>query len=160
MAPEAFGHGSAGDRTDNDGEERAEFDKRIREPDLNREGPLVRYLGFVGGIEKDQLFRTSDCLCFPTYYGAESFGLVLAEAMAYGLPIVATHWRMIPEILPPGYQGIVAAQAPAKIAEAMIRAMDEDASMLRERFVQRYVADEFRRCLEAAFLCVEERANH
>jgi len=46
---------------------------------------LVEYCGFVTGAEKSRLFREADVFCFPTYYPAESFGLVVLEAMAHGL---------------------------------------------------------------------------
>ncbi|HEY6169531.1 MAG TPA: glycosyltransferase, partial [Verrucomicrobiae bacterium] len=66
--------------------ERREFAQRIGQPDLNRGGPLVDYHGFVSGPAKHRLLLESDCLCFPTKM-AESFGLVLVEGMAYGLPL-------------------------------------------------------------------------
>ena len=32
----------------------------------------------------------------------------MVEAMAFGLPVVTTRWRSIPEMLPPDYPGLVA----------------------------------------------------
>jgi glycosyltransferase involved in cell wall biosynthesis len=137
-------------------EEQAEFEKRIAQADLIRGEPLVRFIGFVKGAEKDRLFRGSDCLCFPTYYWAETFGLVLAEAMAYGLPIVTTNWRMIPEILPQGYAGIVAPQAPAQLAEALKAAATESGELLRKHFLALYTKERFIERLQAALLSVPQ----
>lgn len=116
-----------------DADEEKEFRTRIAQPDLQG---AVAYAGFVSGSQKNQLFRESDCLCFPTYYLAESFPLTLVEAAAYGLPSVATRWRAIPEIQPPDYPGFVEPKSPEQIAEALERLAAADlASLLRARFL-------------------------
>ena len=119
--------------------ERVEFNRRVTAPGL---ADAVDYRGFVSGEAKKTLLIESDCLIFPTYYFAESFGLVLVEAMAYGLPVVTTNWRTIPEILPSGYVGIVEPQSPKQLAEAMIRLLvaDYDAR-LRTRFLEKYALE-------------------
>jgi len=45
----------------------------------------------------------------------------LIEALAFGLPIVTTRWRSIPEMLPPNYPGLVDPKSPGQIAEALQR---------------------------------------
>jgi phosphatidylinositol alpha-mannosyltransferase len=45
--------------------------------------------GRVDDRERDRLLRTADVFCAPSL-GRESFGVVLTEAMAAGLPVVAT----------------------------------------------------------------------
>jgi glycosyltransferase involved in cell wall biosynthesis len=57
--------------------------------------PHVRFLGHRSDI--DQLMSGADVLVHPT--SKEAFGLVLAEAMAMGLPIVATRVEAIPEVV-------------------------------------------------------------
>ena len=70
--------------------------------ELCRQYPAaLRYAGPVRGVEKDNLFRASHCFCLPTRYPAEGQPLVLLEAMAHDLPIIATRWRAIPDTLPP-----------------------------------------------------------
>ena len=39
--------------------------------------------------------------------------------MAFGLPIVTTRWRSLPEMLPPNYPGLVDSQSPEQIAAAL-----------------------------------------
>ncbi len=58
----------------------------------------VEFLGRVSDDEKTQLFRTADVFVSPAT-GGESFGIVLLEAMAAGLPIVASDIH--------GYKGVV-----------------------------------------------------
>ncbi len=51
-------------------------------------GQLVKFCGGVYGDEKWRLFRQSDVFVLPTY--SENFGIVVAEALACGTPVVAT----------------------------------------------------------------------
>ncbi len=131
--------------------ERVEFESRIRQPDLMRDGtPLVVYKGFVSGESKQRLFRESDCLCFPTYYPAESFGLVVAEAMAWGLSVVTTRWRTVPELLPAGYAGLVDIQSPEQLSEALLAMAGSDYdARLRARFLERFTERRFVGAVEA-----------
>lgn len=48
----------------------------------------VTFLGYVNETQKLELLHSSDLFCSPARYG-ESFGIVLLEAMAAGLPLVA-----------------------------------------------------------------------
>jgi glycosyltransferase involved in cell wall biosynthesis len=82
-------------------------------------GSTIRHVGLVAGADKHRLLLESDCLCLPTYYGAEGQPLVLLEAMAYDLPIVATRWRAIPDTVPPGLVRFVPPRDPAALASAL-----------------------------------------
>ena len=57
--------------------------------------PHVKFLGHRS--DADELMAGADVLVHPT--GKEAFGLVLAEAMAMGLPVVATRLEAIPEVV-------------------------------------------------------------
>lgn len=116
----------------------------------------IRYVGFVAGKEKTRLLEDSDILCFPTYYYAESFGLVIAEAMAFGMGIVATRWRSIPELFPANYPGLVDIKSPEQIARALrTLAVRDDAEAFRQRFLANYTVERFLSNLAAAFHEVE-----
>ena len=59
-------------------------------------GPEVRFLGAVEGGDKLAELARADVLVLPTY--TENFGIVVAEALAHGCPVVTTHgapWRIL-----------------------------------------------------------------
>jgi len=137
-----------------DAKERSEFER------ISRGNAFLVHAGFVSGESKTRLLVESDCLCFPTFHYAESFGIVLIEAMAFGLSIVAARWRAVPELFPPGYPGLVEIQSPGQIAEALIGFVDTDSSRaLREIFLQRFTVEKFLSGLAEAFHQVEGPAR-
>ncbi len=155
--------------------ERQEFQQRIAQPDLELpearleieggvaaevnqgvQGSCVSYKGFAYGAEKNRLFAESDCLCFPTYYYAESFGLVLLEAMAFGLPLVTSRWRSIPELVPRNYPGLVDIRSPEQVAKALLAMLASDAGDdLRDLFVRHFTLEQHLACLAEAFRSAE-----
>jgi len=145
-------------------QDQADFDQRVTALASETGGQTqVNYLGFVSGPAKARAFAESDCFCFPTFYHAESFGLVVVEAMAFGLPIVTTRWRSIPEIMPPDYLGLVDPQSPAQIAGVLIRQMSErSAEFMRKNFLTRFTLNAHLTALAEALHSVETEAaqNH
>ena len=67
-----------------DGPERQRLENTIR----NKEMQDVYMLGYISDEEKLALLRTATVACYPALYG-ESFGIVLIEAMASGIPVIA-----------------------------------------------------------------------
>jgi glycosyltransferase involved in cell wall biosynthesis len=119
--------------------ERGEFEARIAALAARADSPPVHCVGFVSGDRKRRSFLDADVFCFPSYYYAESFGLVLVEAMAFGLPSVTTRWRTIPELFPDQYAGLVPIRSPDQIATALQRVAALDlAESLRQRYLERY----------------------
>lgn len=129
-------------------EEEAEFRALQADPET---GPLLEYLGFVSGERKEAALREADVMCFPTYYPAESFGLVIVEALAFGLPVVTTRYRSIAEVLPPDYPGVVPSRDPEAVAAALGRQMwADDFEALRRHFLQQFTLERHLECLAAA----------
>jgi len=81
----------------------------------------VTFSGALAGEAKHEAFRSSDVFCFPSFWHTETFPLVLLEALSYGLPIVATYWRGIPDLI--GTDGscgtLVNVHATAQIATVL-----------------------------------------
>lgn len=48
----------------------------------------VEWVGAAADSEKDLLYRSADLFVLPSY--SENFGLVIAEALSYGIPVVTT----------------------------------------------------------------------
>jgi len=105
------------------------FHQYIEEHNLTNE---IHYIGIIQGDEKDRAFRSASIFCFPSYFHSESFPLVLIEAMEYGLPIVASKWRGIPDMIKDRYNGLLCeTKNPESIADK-IRLIYND-SVLREQ---------------------------
>lgn len=66
-----------------DGPDRAQLERYAREREIS-----AQFLGHVSEVEKFKLLAQATVFCSPARYG-ESFGIVLLEAMACGLPVVA-----------------------------------------------------------------------
>lgn len=68
--------------------------------EVNRRGAgRVRYQGFLSHSEVDSRLWDYDCLVLPTFHPGEGYPGVIAEAFAHGLPVIATRWLAIPEIV-------------------------------------------------------------
>lgn len=59
----------------------------------------VRYRGTIPAGTGVRLLQDYDAMVFPTYWPGEGYPGVVIEAFAAGLPVIATRWRNIPEIV-------------------------------------------------------------
>lgn len=135
-------------------DEKEEFDQQVTD---RRIAEAVEYLGFVSGEEKDKAFREADLFCFPTYYLGENQPVNLIEAMAFGLPVVTTRWRSLPEMLPADYPGLVPIRAPEQIAEALLTlTTQESGEGLRRAFLDNFTLERHLDSLADAFASVEQ----
>jgi glycosyltransferase involved in cell wall biosynthesis len=93
----------------------------------------IRYLGQRS--DTDDIYRASDvCIC-PSVWN-EAFGLVLAEAMACGVPCVASRVGGIPEVVEDGKSGLLVPPGdPTALASAIEALLDDD--QLRISFSRR-----------------------
>jgi len=83
----------------------------------------VRRLGWLGREDRDRLLRGARVFAYPSLY--EGFGLPPLEAMAAGVPVVATAAGAVPEVA-----GDAAVLVPVgdvdALAEGLARAVDDD----------------------------------
>lgn len=84
-------------------------------------GDALSFVGTVTGAEKAALFRRSDVFCLPTTYALEGTPSVVVEAMAAGIPVVATSWAGIPDLVDDGRTGILIDKpSPQLLAEKLV----------------------------------------
>jgi D-inositol-3-phosphate glycosyltransferase len=86
---------------------------------------------FIGRIEQKDLplyYNAADVMVMPSYY--ESFGLVSLEALACGIPVVATPVGVMDTIIRDGQNGQLVANGNAKL---LAKAIDRVTSLLPAR---------------------------
>ncbi|MBU3596014.1 glycosyltransferase [Polynucleobacter sp. 86C-FISCH] len=77
-------------------EELSYFDRLTTAVKKHRLESSILFVGLVEGRQKEELFKSASFLVLPTF--SENFGMVIAEAMSFGLPVITTHgapWRDI-----------------------------------------------------------------
>jgi len=89
-------------------------------------------LVFVGSVPQADLpsyYASADVFCAPSL-GGESFGIVLAEAMAVGLPVVCSDIGGYRDVVHDGSNGLlVPPRAPEALAEALAGLLDSPARL-------------------------------
>ncbi len=134
--------------------------RREFETELSRLGldDQIILHGRVTGEEKWELYRRAYAFFFPSFYESENFPLVLIEAMAFGLPIVATNWRGMPELVVEGETGrlcdVQSCEQFSFALNELINNKDQHekmASLARSRYEKKYTKDAFISAMRSAF---------
>jgi glycosyltransferase involved in cell wall biosynthesis len=125
--------------------------------DLKRRYPDVHFLGALSGEPLAAAYRSADCFVFPSL--TDTFGLVVIEALASGVPVAAFPVTGPIDILGPagrGVDGDLPAPAGAvreDMAAAIAAALTcdrADAARLGARYSWEAATDQFARALEGA----------
>ena len=98
------------------------IDDRTLEGALGSNGTRshVRLLGHIPWQQLAGWYRRASVFVMPSYY--ETFGISVIEAMAFGLPVVATNVGGLPEVVQDGVTGIlVPPKDPNALADAIVR---------------------------------------
>ena len=118
----------------------------------------VSLLGEQLGDAKWQVYADSDVFCFPTFYRAETFGLVCVEAMMFGLPVIATRWRGAQDIVEESRTGFLvpindpeglASRLEELLGDTPLRCAMGEAG--RKRYLERYTLERYLADMEQVF---------
>lgn len=92
----------------------------------------VHFLGFIKDTKKTLVYQASDLFVLPSVMNTESFGIVNLEAMACGIPIIASRIGGIPDVVKDGICGLlVEPNDPNGLSEGIIKILND--AELRER---------------------------
>lgn len=111
------------------------FESRIK-PLLDSE--LIEFIGEICESEKNEFLGNALALLFPIVW-EEPFGIVLIEAMASGIPIIAYARGSVPEIVEDGVNGFLVRDADSAVKA--VRRIDQiDRGLCRRQFEQRFTS--------------------
>jgi len=91
----------------------------------------VEFLGRVSDDEKVRYFASADIFCAPST-GQESFGIVLLEAMAAGVPIVASDIHGFKRVVERNVQGLLVEPRNSRALAAALYALARDRDLRHE----------------------------
>ena len=61
---------------------------------------MINFVIFKGFVTKNtDVYKNLDCVVFPSTWQLEGFGLVLIEAMAHRVPVIASSVGPVPEVV-------------------------------------------------------------
>jgi glycosyltransferase involved in cell wall biosynthesis len=91
----------------------------------------IIFTGYINDKERAALYQHSELFVYPSKY--EGFGLVLLEAMSFGLPVITTDVSSLPEAV--GDAGtLVSVDDKDELAAKLSELLNEE--MLRDKFIQ------------------------
>lgn len=125
--------GNHSDRNDPEGE----FWRRKIAPEIGKGG--IEYVGPVDDVQKNALLGQARAMVVPIQWD-EPFGIVFAESLACGAPVVSCPRGALPEIVRPGVDGFLI-KSIEEGCEAVGRVGALDRTECRRRAVDHFSAD-------------------
>lgn len=124
----------------------------------------VTFLGVRRDMEKLEHFAACDIFCFPSHFEAESFGLVLLEAMQFAKPVVTTQWRGIPSVVQDGVNGFLVPVEDPSATAAKLHVLIKDGPLRRRMgeegrriFAERFTLERFQQQMEEAMVAAAKQ---
>jgi glycosyltransferase involved in cell wall biosynthesis len=100
------------------------------EPRLRQMIPQARFTGWLGSTQLDHELRTARAFVFPSIV-PETFGLSAAEALAHGLPVIASAGTAAREFVKDGVNGLLFAPGSVEDLTAKMRLLADPALATR-----------------------------
>lgn len=101
--------------------------------------PHATFVGEIGDADKNEFIGNSKALLFPIQW-SEPFGMVMIEAMACGVPVIAFNHGSVPEIIEDGVTGFIVNNV-AEAIEAAKKIHTLDRKRIREEFEKRFTVE-------------------
>lgn len=121
-------------------------------------GDRARILGHREGRAKWQEFADADIVCIPSMSPSETFGVAAVEGMMFGLPVVASRWRGLQEIVVDGMTGFLAEPGDAVDFASRLETLVADATsrrrlgaLGRERYRTHFTVERYRQGMQLVF---------
>jgi glycosyltransferase involved in cell wall biosynthesis len=119
---------------------------------------VFEFTGALTGRNKFERFLEADIFCFPTFFESESFGLVVLEAMQFGLPTVASRWRGVQSLVKDGETGYLVQPRDAEELADRLGILVRDPELRvamgqkgRSRFLRECLVDTFYARMDECF---------
>ena len=109
------------------GRARGQLNRQVAEKGLKEH---VRFLEFVSKEALPRYYALADIFVFPSIF--ETFGIVLLEAMAAGLPVVAASASAVPELVIDGLTGFLSEPLSPESMANRLRILLENEPLRRE----------------------------
>jgi len=121
------------------------------------------FKGVLTGESKYQAFKDADVFCFPTFFESESFGLVVAEAMQFSLPVVVSRWRGVQSLVDDEVTGFLSSPHDADDVAKKIEKLILDPTLRsemgrngRKRYLEKYTVETFYDKVDRCFATLTE----
>ncbi len=92
---------------------------------------FIKYEGIIAPDKSVATLKNYFALLFPTYYAGEGFAGTLLDAMAAGIPVIASNWKYNKEIIVEGKTGVlIYSDLISEIKKALTHSADFNAMKL------------------------------
>lgn len=125
-----------------DGDLRPQYEQQARALGIS---DRVEFLGSVSDGELPNMYRQSDVLVLPSIGRSEAFGVVLLEAMASGIPVIASDLPGVRTVVADGETGFLAPPGDVSALADRIGSLARDSEQrqrmsaaARQRVEERY----------------------
>lgn len=116
------------------------------------------FKGVLTGRDKGEQYLNADIFCFPTFFESESFGLVVAEAMQFCVPVVVTRWRGVQSLVDDGENGFLVSVRDGEAIAEKISVLISDPELRlrmgekgRKKFLREYTVEKFYQRMDECF---------
>lgn len=90
----------------------------------------TNYLGILDKEDVPKTISNYDFLLFPTFYEGEGYPGIILESFSAGVPVIATNWRSIPEIVQNNKNGYLVPPNDPKALNLLLKNMPKDINLI------------------------------